>query len=50
MAAEFAPFGVRVSEPFDQVYGMSLQKWLDCQWADAEQLGRPWNPDGTRAS
>lgn len=45
-----APFGVRVSEPYSQVYGMSLQKWLDCQWADAEQLPRPWNPDGTRAS
>ena len=44
------PFGVRVSEPYSQVYGMSLQKWLDCQWADAEQLVRPWNPDGTRAS
>ena len=44
------PFGVRVSEPFDQVYGMSLQQWLDCQWADAEMLPRPWNPDGTRAS
>lgn len=44
------PFGVRVSEPYSQVYGMSLQQWLDCQWADAEMLARPWNPDGTRAS
>ncbi len=42
-----APFGVRVSEPYSQVYGLSLQKWLDCQWADAEMLARPWNPDGT---
>ena len=44
------PFGVRVSEPYSQVYGLSLQQWLDCQWADAEMLARPWNPDGTRAS
>lgn len=44
------PFGVRVSEPYSDVYGMSLQKWLDCQWADAEQLPRPWNPDGSKAS
>lgn len=43
------PFGVRVSEPYSQVYGMSLQQWLDCQWADAEMLARPWNPDGTKA-
>lgn len=49
LPSRVAPFGVRVSEPFDQVYGLSAQKWLDCQWADAEQLGRPWNPDGTRA-
>lgn len=42
-------FGVRVSEPYSQVYGMSLQQWLDCQWADAEMLKRPWNPDGTKA-
>ena len=41
------PFGVRVSEPYSQVYGMSLQQWLDCQWADAEMLARPWNPDGS---
>ncbi len=43
-------FGVRVSELYSEVYGLSLQQWLDCQWADAEQLGRPWNPDGTRNS
>ena len=40
------PFGVRVSEPYSQVYGMTLQQWLDCQWADAEMLGRPWLPSG----
>lgn len=50
LPSRIPPFGVRVSEPWDQVYGLSLQKWLDCQWADAEMLGRPWNPDGTRAS
>ncbi len=50
LPSRIAPFGVRVSEPWDQVYGMSLQQWLDCQWADAEMLGRPWNPDGTMAS
>ena len=50
LPSRVAPFGVRVSEPWDQVYGLSLQKWLDCQWADAEMLARPWNPDGTRAS
>ena len=47
LPSRIAPFGVRVSELFDQVYGMSLQQWLDCQWADTEQLGRPWNPDGS---
>lgn len=50
LPSRVAPFGVRVSEPYSQVYGMSLQQWLDCQWADAEMLARPWNPDGTRAS
>lgn len=50
LPSRIPPFGVRVSEPWDQVYGMSLQQWLDCQWADAEMLPRPWNPDGTRAS
>lgn len=47
LPSRVAPFGVRVSEPYSQVYGMSLQQWLDCQWADAEQLPRPWNPDGS---
>lgn len=41
------PFGVRVSEPYSQVYGMTLQQWLDCQWADAEMRPRPWKPDGS---
>ena len=50
LPSRIPPFGVRVSEPFDQVYGLNAQKWLDCQWADAEMLARPWNPDGTRAS
>jgi hypothetical protein len=47
LPSRVAPFGVRVSEPYSQVYGLSLQQWLDCQWADAEQLPRPWLPDGS---
>lgn len=41
------PFGVRVSEPFDQVYGLTLQQWLDNQWRMAEMLPPRWNPDGS---
>ena len=41
------PFGVRVSEPFDQVYGLTLQQWLDNQWRTAEMLPPRWNPDGS---
>lgn len=39
-------FGVRVSEPFTLVYGLSLQKWLDNRWATKEQLPPRWFPDG----
>lgn len=49
LPSSIPPFGVRVSEQFDQVYGMTLQQWLDCQWDDRAQLGRRWLPDGTRA-
>lgn len=47
LPSSIPPFGVRVSEPFDQVYGLTLQQWLDCQWADAEMKPRPWKPDGS---
>jgi hypothetical protein len=41
------PFGVRVSELFDQVYGLTLQQWLDNQWRTAEMLAPRWLPDGS---
>jgi len=41
------PFGVRVSELFDQVYGLTLQQWLDNQWRTAEMLPPRWLPDGS---
>jgi hypothetical protein len=47
LPSSIPPFGVRVSEPYSQVYGLTLQQWLDNQWRTAEMLAPRWLPDGS---
>ena len=44
------PFGRGPYTPFEQVFGLDFQKYMDNQWAVREMRGPVWNPDGTRAS
>lgn len=44
------PFGRGPYVPYEQVYGLDLQKYMDNQWAVRKMRGPVWNPDGTRAS
>lgn len=49
LRSSIPPFGVRVDEQYDLVYGLDLQRWLDNQWATKKMLAPVWLPDGTRA-
>ena len=47
---QYVPFGSRPSTPYDLVFGLDLQKYMDNQWAVRKMRGPVWNPDGTRAN
>jgi hypothetical protein len=46
LPSSIPPFGVRVSEQYDQCFGLTLQQWLDNQWC-GPHIARRWFPDGS---
>jgi hypothetical protein len=43
----YQPFGSKPHTPYDLVFGLSFQKYLDNQWAVRRMQRLPWLPDGS---
>lgn len=41
------PFGTKPFTPYEQVFGLDLQKYMDNQWAVRKMKPLPWLPDGS---
>ena len=45
---KYVPFGTKINTPYDQVYGLTFQKYMDNQWAVRSMRSPVWNADGTK--
>lgn len=43
-----APFGSKPATPYEWVFGLDLQKYMDNQWESRRMRVPRWNPDGSK--